>query len=310
MVSRRDAQASGIYQVTSLDPQQTAEVLGALERRLTSLEQTVLQLIEGPAAPYLVLTYPEPIATSLAREQSAAHYHEKFFSLLDVGETSVRYIAALVLAVLCDGASPPIPLRLMGAPISLGSWAGLVAESSESLRASRSEFAEHVTTGLFRSSGKPTPANRLLLSEFVNLRNRERGHGSARPEGVYEGLYRRHVSEIHDSLKSLPFLNLPLVRVEQINFAGGTIQYDLKVLMGPSPMGRIETARCSKQVSRGETCLWDWGEELLALDGLLSYVVCDECGAEHTFFLDQATTKAAHYYTYSTNHRIERPPIH
>jgi hypothetical protein len=69
------------------------------EAKIAALEETVARLVEGARVDYRALHYPEPIATPLACEQSAARFNEKFFSVLDAGEACVKYVAATIIAV-------------------------------------------------------------------------------------------------------------------------------------------------------------------------------------------------------------------
>lgn len=285
-----------------------------IERRFVVLEETVSTIGDVTSSALGDLEYPEPIAYSLARERSAALYHEKFFSVLDAGEACVRYTAAVTLSLAryTDDFSHLIdPLK--GQAIALGTWAVAVRNSIASIMKKQPNVAiaiqQSLLESLLRANGKATSAGRFVLSELIEVRNVERGHTSARPEGVYEELYQRHASTLHDSLAAFKFLRFPMVRIEDVDVVGKHLRYGIRVLMGPSPIGRIEHIVSPVRVPKGETCVWDGNETLISLGEVVSFRLCDECGLEHTFFLDQATPEKTKYYSYMGSHRIEAPPI-
>jgi hypothetical protein len=283
--------------------QQLGERLGDVERRLITLE-------EGMSS----LAYPEPIAFSLARERSSVLFHEKFFNVLDAGEACLRYTAALALAIIRGAAEhADLVKRLRDQPVALGTWAGVIRDSLSLIHREEPGVAlavqQSLIESLLRTGGKTTPAGRFLLSELVEIRNAERGHASARPEGVYEGLYHRHAPAIHDSLSALGFLRFPMVRIDDIDLAGRYMRYSVRVLMGPSPMGRIDRVVSPSRVGKGDTCVWDGAETILSLGRLVTYRICPACDLEHTFFLDQVTKDESKYHSYAGNHRLNAPPF-
>src|SRR5439155_10946304 len=153
-------------------------------------------------------------------EQSTAHYHGRFFSILDAGEACVKYVAAVIIAVTSLGQTAGVNASsLLGKPIALGAWAALIQSSLDRLSRTNTHVADHMRESLFGPGGRLTPPARFLVSELVTLRNRERGHGASQPEGVYEGLYRRYASSVHDSIKALGLSRFPLARVELIDVA-------------------------------------------------------------------------------------------
>lgn len=277
--------------------------IGEIEGRLSSTEaglHKVTALLD-PA-----LAYPEPIATPVALEHASHLYHEKFLSLLDAGESCIKYTAAIALSLVTAGTVElgSWARERLQQPQSIGTWAGYVREALPKLDRVKTAFGFRLLDSLRRDDGKPTPAARYLLDEFVHVRNQERGHGAMRPEGVIQELYSRHCTTLHDSLADLSYLEFPLVRVESVNVAMPKMLYDVRVLTGPSPMGRMARAVSEAQVSRGSTCVWDRSEGLLNLGGLVAYRLCTMCGLEHTFFLERVRGETRQYHSYSGNHRM------
>jgi hypothetical protein len=290
-------------------PTTLEEWLKAHEDRLQALERSLGQLTNALSAGFPLLLFPEPLAGPLARELSASFFHEKFFSLLDAGEACIKYTAAVVIGLTSSATGPALDVSpLFGRPIPLGAWASIIQSSFDVLVRVNTRIAAEVQKSIFRTDGKPTAAARFIASELVNLRNRERGHGASRPEGVYEELYRRFSSSVHDSIHTLSFLRLPLVRVERVNALDQGFLYDLRTLMGPSPIGRIERIVSTVRSQVGDVCIWDGAESLVSLRGLVVYRACPECGLEHTYFLDRATDSGTTYHTYSGSHRLQDPP--
>jgi hypothetical protein len=293
-----------------MDSDGVEERFRALDVRLGAVEQSLARVAAAVSVGFPALLFPEPVAASLAREQSAARFHEKFFSLLDAGEACLKYVGAIIIALTwVDNQQSTETLRLFRKPVSLGTWASIIQASFAGLSRAQCRIANAVRESLFGSSGKPAPTTRFFVSELVNLRNRERGHGTSRPDGLYEELYYRHAATVHDAMEALPFLRFPLVRVEVIDVFKAMVRYDLRILMGPSPVGRVEKAILKSMVPLNETCLWDGADTLLSLKNLVVYRACPECGMEHTFFLDQATSDYCVYQTYSANHRWRREAL-
>ena len=285
--------------------------LNDVERKLEVVKEGLSRLADGSSADD-DLSYPEPVAYSLGRERASSLYHERFLNLLDAGEATIIYTAAFALALLSGTEEhQQLVQPLRNRPIALGTWASVIEQSLNSMLAAEgstvSVLASCLLAGFRRANGRPTSAARFLLEELVTIRNEVRGHGAARTEGMYEDLYRRYASGVHDSLRSLAFLKLPLVRVEDIDVAGEHMHYGVRVLMGP--VARIERFMSSVRMPRGATCVWDKGEVLVSLGDIVRYQSCPACNFDHTFFLDQATSKMAKYKAYAGSHGFQAPPV-
>jgi hypothetical protein len=281
------------------------ERLASIEARLEALDKTVATLAGLVQTGFPALGFPEPIAGALAREHASVSFHERFFHLLDAGEASIKFAAAVILGLEAAN-GPKIDISaLYGPPIPLGIWARIVQDSYPALTAAGTPGSIFVRDHIFRRDRSLLPSAKLLLSEFVTVRNRERGHGTTHPEGIYEDLYRRHAIAIHDAIRAMDFYQIPFVRIEQINIIESTMRYDLRLLMGPFPMSRVERLESSAMVPKGEVCIWDREKSLLGLKGLVIYRACPVCNLEHTFFLEQVSGGRARYHTYTGNHRIE-----
>ena len=277
----------------------------ALQARVTALETILGRLGVLTSSSAAILTYPEPLATSLAKEIGARFHHERFFGLLDAGEICIQYTGAMTLA-LCKSSQPNLDLQSeFRRPVSLGGWAELIREKCSSCDV----FSDHpigrvLRASLFRPNGRPTPTGRYIMEEFINLRNRERGHASSLPEEAYESLHLRHTTEIHDALESCAYLMYPLVRVESVDVVTEPLSYDVRLLIGPPPLTAIRRIQSPTRVQPGMTCVWDRGEVLLNLDDLVIYRACPVCNVEHTFFLEQWADNTRHYRAYAGNHRF------
>jgi len=299
---------------SELTLQDLNERLSHIEDQFNALQETVSRISATLGQWPSQLERPEPIAYSLAREQSAALYTERFHCLLDAGEACIRYTAALALALMSNASDRAALLGALGGqPVALGKWAALVDRSLVLLQGSQPDTAvdvwQSLLESLVRPNGKRTPAARFMLVELVQVRNTEKGHGSAKTEGVYEGLYYRHASALHDALRDLTFLRFPMVCIEDIDVAGECTRYAVRVLMNPYPIGRIEGVLSGSRVRKGETCIWDRAQGLLSLGGLVIYQTCPECQLEHTFFLEQATSDRTRYSSYAGNHRFQGAPL-
>src|SRR5439155_15888086 len=94
------------------------ERMKRIKDNLASLESALDLLRKDFKAAYFALKLPEPIATPLAREQSAVLFQEKFSHLLDVGESCVKYTAAVISALqYLDPGNLPRRSPLFGKPV-------------------------------------------------------------------------------------------------------------------------------------------------------------------------------------------------
>lgn len=276
--------------------------LEKVERRLNSAEGTLQELLGAVQ----IISYPEPIAASLARERNSVSFQQRFFALMDAAEAFLKYTTCFLLAVAAEQGKDISEIRRMLAiKPSLGVWSSAGREALQIIAPDGSAISNSIISALFRSNRKPTAPNRFIFEELVNLRNKERGHGSAQPEGVYENLYFRYHSTINDTLASCLYLKFPLVRIESLDFADRELEYKAIALMGPSPIGYLLTISSDSRLSIGTTCIWD--EEhtrLIPLGDLFAYRLCD-CGGEHSFFLDEWADGRRAYHSYTANHRIQ-----
>lgn len=209
---------------------------------------------------------------------------------------------------LCKLGQPDLDLqREFRQPISMGGWAQVIRDMCRSCDwPSGNPIGRALRFSLFRPNGKPTPTGRYILEEFINLRNRERGHASSLPDEAYESLHLRHTTEIHDALESCGHLMYPLVRVESVDVTTEPLSYDIRLLVGPPPLTTTRRIQAATRVQPGTTCVWDRGEVLLNLDDLVIYRTCPTCNVEHTFLLEQWTDNTKYYRAYVGNHRFRK----
>lgn len=69
--------------------EETRSKVDALQTRVTALEAVLGRLGVLTPSSAAILTYPEPLATSLAKESGARFHHERVFGLLDAGEVCI-----------------------------------------------------------------------------------------------------------------------------------------------------------------------------------------------------------------------------
>ena len=276
----------------------------AIQSRLSVLEVVLGRLGQLTMSSPTVLVYPEPLSTALAGESGARLHHERFFSLLDAGEVCIQYTGVVAMA-LCRLSEDDLDVqREFRQPISLGRWAELVRDLCNSGGMSYTAIGRDLKSSLFRLNGRPTPTGRYWLEEFINLRNRERGHGSSLPDQAYEALHLRHVIEVYDALEACSYLKYPLVRVESVDVVTKPITYDIRLLVGPPPLTITKRIQSVTHVRLGATCVWDRDETLVDLGELLIYRSCPTCSIEHTFFLEKWTDNTRFYRAYLGNHRF------
>ena len=297
---------------TELSLSSLAERLSEIEQRLESIEGSLLGSSlteEGPLA-----QYPQPIAYSLAEERAADNYADKFSRMLDVSDTCIKYTAALALCLRWPDAGFHETARtLIEQPPSLGKWHSVIRACKGLADKQRSKIAprveESLIASLYKPNGKLTHAGKFL-EELVSLRNDEKGHAFTQSNAAYERMYRRYAVTLHETLISLKHLNLPLTRIEKMDLAdSANFKYTIRVLVGESQIGSLKTLVSPLKVRLDQTCVWDGGEILISLQGLVVYTACDAgCNLQHTFIFKRRTKNGnVEYQSPAGNHRITLP---
>jgi hypothetical protein len=285
-----------------LEPEERLE---RIEERLAKLEANLGQLVAAGGS-NRGGAFPEPLARALGGYGSAATHSVRFMSLLDAGEIAIMYSHAIGMAFAPEEAVA----RLFQMPPTLGSlaadlWrflndASTVASTDPVLQALRRSFC--------KGKGKPTPVSRYLLEEFVHIRNEERGHAAALPEGAYESLCRQVEPALLGNFKQCEHLRLHFVRVESVNIGKADwFEYSVTLLTGVLPVAGSMPVISRDRIRKGAACLWDGAWRLLALSPLVEYIVCSKCGLEHCFFLECADSQGLHLHSYTANHRMVLP---
>ena len=279
------------------------DIMERLEALEAKMARFMLQSEESPIA----LLYPEPIATPLAKENAAFRYHEKFFNMIDAGEACIKFTTSLALALISHENQDIKINEYFTQPLTLGGWAKLLRDIMVNVTIPGDGIAVDLKSSLTRSNGRPTQAARYLFAEFINLRNEYRGHTSALTEEVYKRLHLQHSGTLHDTFNSLTFLKYPLVRVESVIMETHGFSYDVRILVGPAPIGRIVRIYSENRINAGTTCLWDESnQELIYFRKTVIHCSCPECNLEHTFFLERSTPEYFLYHSYSGNHRFRK----
>ncbi len=277
----------------------------AVESRLAALEAAVSRLSSIVEPAFAVSNMAAPIAAASLKEASQHEFSGKFFALLDLGETLLKYSAAIAFAsvVQTRGSQADGVIELFRQPPTLGKIAGGLRE----VLSQTTEInwpLDMVNATFRRPNKKPTPTARYLLDEFISIRNDERGHGAHQPEGYYEGLYLKNYFIIQDCVIASAFIQLPLVHVHSIDHRDGQYSYKVTLLMGSAATRMAEPIVTTEKVQTGSTCLWDRGLRLFPLREFVMYRYCSQCATEHVFFAEQITEDNVYLHSYIGNHRI------
>jgi len=275
-----------------------------IEARVAALEAAVARLVDIVEPSLAASHLAAPIAFPWQKEVAQHEFVARFFALLDLGESLIKYSAALALAALCHAqpASEQAATEFLRQPAPLGGWI-------TSLRNTLNDPAVNtwpieILRGIFRRPNtKPTDTARYLFDEFVRIRNRERGHGSQQPDGYYEDLYRNNYMSVHDCVRASTHVRLPLVYLHAVDHREGRYAYKVTLLMGVSPATLSEPIHTSIRVPVRSTCLWDRGAFLLPLNDFLVHQYCRTCYMEHSFFSERITAEQVAFHSYIGNHR-------
>jgi hypothetical protein len=277
--------------------------LNSIESRITNLEVAVGRLSSQMMKSPIAVLYPEPLATPLALEKGASLHMGRYFSLIDAGEAFIKYSGAMAISLITMAGHTYDVAEEFKQPPSLGRWGEILREILYSSKLPASTIANALRSSVIKSNGKITPAGRLFLEEFVNIRNVNRGHTASLPDGAYEAPYLRHADELHDALANCEHLQLPLILIESANPASEPIEYDIRFLVGPPPFAQAERIHTASRLRLNGLYVWDRDEDFLDLNGLLICRSCPECKLNHTFFLEKIIDKNMHYHSYFGNHR-------
>ncbi len=201
------------------------------------------------------------------KEASQHEFSSKFFALLDLGETLLKYSAAIAFAAVGGSGEAEAAEKIMdlfNQPPTLGKIAGglrdVLNETPEI------DWPVDIVNATFRKANKkPTPTARYLLDEFISIRNDERGHGAQQPEGYYESLYLKNSLIIQDCVAASSFIQLPLLHVHAVDHHNGQYSYKVTLLMGAAARRMAEPIVTTEKVRTGSTCLWDRGLRLFPI---------------------------------------------
>jgi hypothetical protein len=277
-----------------------------LERRIAALEGVVARLSALIEPTQAVSSIASPVALASLKESGQHQFHAKFFALLDLGESLIKYSAALAFAEAVDKkrAIATVVSETFMTPPTLGKIVSCLRDVINN--DSGGEWPVDSIRDAFLRPGrkpKPTTTARYLFDEFIRVRNEERGHGAQLPEGYYEELYFKHNMTVHDCIKACGFVQLPLVHIHAVNNVDDQYEYQATLLMGVSPSAtRIQT---SAKVPVGAACVWDNGSRLMPLHNFIAYRYCPKCNSEHLFFAERMTSDRLYFHSYIGNHRLE-----
>jgi hypothetical protein len=277
-----------------------------VETRLAALEATVVRLRSIVEPSFTVSNMAAPVAAASLKEASQHEFSGKFFALLDLGETLLKYSAAIAFAAVAGGSDAGAVdevMKLFKQPPTLGKIAGGLRDILN--KTPQIDWPLDVVSATFRRPNKkPTSKARYLLDEFISIRNDERGHGAHQPEGYYESLYLKNSLIIQDCVTASTYIQLPLVHVHAVDHHNGQYSYKVTLLMGGAASRMAEPILTMEKVRAGSTCLWDRGLRLFPLREFLMYRYCNICTTEHIFFAEQITDDSIFLHSYIGNHRI------
>jgi hypothetical protein len=282
------------------DAQASAEI------RLTALEAAVAHLSALMEPAVAASHLASPVAVPLLKEAAQHEFSAKFFALIDVGESLIKYSTALALAAAVQNERPSASaaVELFKQPPTLGKWAeGLRCTLDDTLN---TDWPVDVIREVFRrQNNRPTSTARYLLDEFIRIRNHVRGHGAQQPEGYYEDLYLRNHLNVHDCVRACMYLRLPLIHIHAIAHVGSQYSYKATILMGATPIGSPDLILSPVRAPVGSMCAWDSGARLLPLHDFVTYRYCKTCMLEHVFFADRITADRLSFHSYVGSHRLE-----
>lgn len=273
-----------------------------MEERLSRLEAAVERLTTA-AGTNQAVSLPEPLAWALARYGSVFTQSGRFFCLLDAGEIAIKYSCAVAMAFAPEEAVE----KLFATPPSLGSFAAALGTfmNGVSLEPGSDPILRTLVRSFRKENGKPTSAARYLLDEFVNIRNRERGHASALMEGAYESLCRRVEPVLLEALKQCDHLHFHFLRIESVNPGKEEwFEYSVTLLSGVAPTASVMPVISRDRIRQGSVCLWDGAQHLVPLVPLVDYRTCSSCGLDHCFFIERVDSQGFHLHSYTANHRM------
>lgn len=277
-----------------------------IETRLAALEAAVLRLSSIVEPSFTVSNMAAPVAAASLKEASQHEFSGKFFALLDLGETLLKYSAAIAFAAVVGGRDTEAGeevMELFKQPPTLGKIAGELRDVLN--KTPQIDWPLDVVSTTFRRTNKkPTSTARYLLDEFISIRNDERGHGAHQPEGYYESLYLKNSLIIQDCVAASMYIQLPLVHVHAVDHYNGQYSYRVTLLMGAAARLLAEPILTTEKVRVGSTCLWDRGLRLFPLREFLMYRYCSVCTTEHVFFAERITDDSIFLHSYIGNHRI------
>jgi hypothetical protein len=281
-----------------------AERLDKIEERLTKLEAAFDQRLAAEGgSPFQ--SFPEPLAYALGRYGSAATHSGRFFLLLDAGEIAIKYSWSLAMAFAPSDAAHAVYVT----PPTLGVFASRLRSflDSRDVATTTEPILRALARSFRKDNGKPTPAGRYLLDEFVVVRNRERGHASTLTEGAYESLWRSVHPVLMDTLAHCEHLRFHCVRIESVDVGNPDwFTYSITELKGVAPKTAPMAVLSKDRIRQGSVCLWDGAMRLVSLSPFIEYRACGVCGLEHTFFLEKVDGQTLHLHSYAANHRMSR----
>jgi len=278
----------------------------SIEARLRALEKAVAELTAALAPDLLVSRIALPVATSILKGAAQHKPAAQFFTMLDTGETLIKYSAALAFALVSQrgGDERQAVFDMFSVSPSLGTIASGLRKSISG--PGSNEWPLSVMRDVFqRANGKPTATARYLLDEFIALRNSDRGHGVYLADGYYEDLFLRNSTQVQDCVGASAHILLTLVRVEDMKGAGAKYAYNATKLMGSTPTLFQQPLISSSTLTVGGTYLWHQPEHFLSVEPFVTYRYCTVCRQEHIFFAERITANTISYHSPVSNHRID-----
>lgn len=278
-----------------------------------SLRELVLEVAREraleEAGPEETRWLPSLVAVPFESIDNQRGISDKFRAALVAFESVVRFLVAVSIAPVHGDTSRDRLARLkndIGKPRpTTGDYVGLLRLRIEALRG----LMPNTIAALQSKAGKKSGLGRFLFDDFTNMRNRLHAHGGVpMPESSYVEPYQELREHLEAFLKVLGDDThfLPLIVRTDMDFAdGSSYAYTVRELRGASvglPSQKLTTPH---RLDSDTVYLWAVkAAEFIAMDPLVRYATCPQCGFEEAFLLDHFDPKRPRWVSPRANHTI------
>lgn len=268
---------------------------------------------DGPQDPPLGEDLPSPLLHARAYARSVRDGAERALALIDVGEVTIRYLAAIAVADALRVS--PGDVRLTGfvprlrAP-GLGTWVELLRTGATVV----GEDPGRAAAPSLAAAWTNDPELRGLCDRLTRLRNEEFGHAARRADALVE-VAPVLSTDVDRLLGRLAFLReLPLVEVREVRGAAGTWTVEGALRTGLAPTPALTEFTCAEAVGTGTLAVRHRHTgALLPLEPFAALLSCTSHRAVELAFLngftDSGKPKYLCYDTGCKNRELESSPM-